>query len=57
MTKVKGSHTLDVLKDGGDGLGKSRRRVLGYNYLSNVVASLMSGAYFTGLMLEMKASD
>jgi Na+/melibiose symporter-like transporter len=54
---MKNSSLFASLRDNSDGLAKSRRGVLGFNYLSGVITLLMTGTYFTGLMLEMGARD
>lgn len=41
----------------GDGMSKDRVRLLGYNYEANVVANLIGGTFYTGLLLLMNADD
>ena len=49
--------TLAPLCDNSDDLAKSRWGVLSFNYICGIITSLMTGTYFTGIMLEMDASD
>lgn len=59
--KAAGRRALGAMGEGwyvrGDAASKDRLRLLGYNYEANVVANLIGGTFYTGLLLLMNADD